>query len=125
MDYQRRVDETKRILAELRKSIKLREEYMQKGETTYTLDAEIRGSFSDLVPSQHIQDSELGKLANIIAEYNAGNTELAPKDVQKRKKVFTDYQAEKDKLRTWYDSFFEKKAAPELYTGTGDKEVIE
>jgi len=37
--------------------------------------------------------------------------------------VFTDFQAEKDKLRTWYDSFFEKKAAPELYTGTGDKEV--
>ena len=37
--------------------------------------------------------------------------------------MFTDFQAEKDKLRTWYDSFFEKKAAPELYTGTGDKET--
>jgi hypothetical protein len=49
MDYQRRVDETKRILGELRKSIKLRDDYTQKGETTYTLDAEIRGSFTDLV----------------------------------------------------------------------------
>lgn len=31
MDYQRRVDEIKRYLSELRKSIKLREEYASKG----------------------------------------------------------------------------------------------
>lgn len=69
------------------------------------------------------QDTELNKLSNIIAEYTAGNTELAPKDIAKRKKVYTDYLAERDKLRNWYDSFFEKKAVQELYTGTGDKEV--
>lgn len=77
-----------------------------------------------MVCSWLTKDSELSKLSDIIAQYNAGNTELAPKDVQKRKKVFTDFQAEKDRLRNWYDSFFAKKAAPELYTGTGDKEVL-
>jgi hypothetical protein len=54
---------------------------MQRGETTYTLDAEIRGSFTDLVPGWSIKDTELSKMADIVAEYNAGAGELAPKDI--------------------------------------------
>lgn len=48
---------------------------------------------------------------------------MAPKDIQKRKKALTDYSAERDKLRSWFDSFFEKKVNTDIYTGTGDKEV--
>ena len=51
MDYQKRVDEVKRLLSSLRSSIKMREENSKKGEATYILDSEIRASFTDLVPS--------------------------------------------------------------------------
>lgn len=49
MEFQKRVDEIKRIFNGLRTSLRLREDQSKKGETTYTLDAEIRGSFTDLV----------------------------------------------------------------------------
>jgi hypothetical protein len=48
-DFNKKINEATKVIAALRKDIKYREEETARGETTYSIDAEIRGQFTDLV----------------------------------------------------------------------------
>ena len=49
-EYNRKLDSSKKLINSIRKDLKHREGQEQRGETTYSIDAEIRGSFGELVP---------------------------------------------------------------------------
>ena len=48
-EFNKKLDESKKLGASLRKDMKYREEQEKRGETTYSVDAEIKGSFMQLV----------------------------------------------------------------------------
>lgn len=48
-DFNKRINEATKNITALRKDISYREDQANRGETTYSIDAEIRGQFTDLV----------------------------------------------------------------------------
>jgi hypothetical protein len=48
-EYSKKIDEGKKLITSLKKDLKYREDQQQRGEPTYSLDSEIRGSFNELV----------------------------------------------------------------------------
>lgn len=126
-DYNKKINDATKTVSALRKDISYRQQQASRGETTYSIDAEIRGQLTDLVIlSLIIQESTLADLDKIVKTYDANPKDynLNSKELERRKAQYERLVGDKNTLKRTYDSFFQKKASQEITSLTGQQTVI-